>query len=84
MKIVYSCLTAVMLSGFFLVITGRDAGSQPPSAQTEWQYKVVEDSYMGRSGEGLLNRVGRDGWELVTILPATDGARQSYVLKKPR
>jgi hypothetical protein len=45
---------------------------------------VVEDSYMGRSGEGLLNRVGRDGWELVTILPATDGARQSYVLKKPR
>ena len=84
MKIVYSCLTAVMLSGLFVALIGRDAvlHAQPPPS--EWQYRVVEDSYTGRTGETLLNHVGRDGWELVTILPANDGSRQTYVLKKPR
>lgn len=38
------------------------------------------------TGMVALNRLGADGWELVAVIPSTDGSTGSteYILKRPR
>jgi len=57
--------------------------------QTRWTYKAIKMSYptFARSAvrlsviEDELNRLGRDGWELVTT--SNDGLEITYYLKRP-
>jgi NADPH:quinone reductase-like Zn-dependent oxidoreductase len=50
-----------------------------------WEYKVVVDQPGGTTAEQLLNQMGRDGWELVSVVAvqregATNGV---YFFKRP-
>ena len=39
----------------------------------KWEYKIYDTNYLGfwsnqKTEEGLLNRLGNEGWELVSII----------------
>lgn len=43
-----------------------------------WEYKVVEVIEFQKNTEGKLNELGKEGWELVGIVYATDKATPYY------
>ncbi len=47
--------------------------------RTQWEYTTTT-STIGKPAE--LNKLGAEGWELVTVL--TDGLSATYFLKRPK
>jgi hypothetical protein len=59
---------------------------QPPTVfvyeRQQWEYRVVTKSVANESSvsEDELNALGKDGWELVGVVPATSDVR--FVFKR--
>lgn len=62
-----SLLLVVLLAGALLFASNMGGRAQVPVRKT-WEYKVVTAQYgavPASLGEGELNRLGAEGWELV-------------------
>jgi hypothetical protein len=79
MKPAYSLILVSAL--VFAVVFGlrSDAVSQTPIGE-RWEYKIMNPSPLGNI-EAQLNRLGDNGWELVTVLPAAERVQERYFLK---
>jgi hypothetical protein len=65
----------------------QPARVQPPTVfvyeKQEWEYKVVsKDAADARLTEDDLNALGKDGWELVGVVPLPNGVQ--FYLKRVR
>jgi hypothetical protein len=49
----------------------------------KWEYKIVEGAYWP-DDEGLINKLGGEGWELVTVTFNDSGSPKLYYFKRPR
>jgi hypothetical protein len=79
------------VAGFLLVcllVSGPTvvSGQDKQKARPVWEYKVlygmqVYDYGGAKSEQEGLNKLGAEGWELVTVLP---GVHPGYYLKRPK
>jgi hypothetical protein len=69
-------LSLIMLVLLALVAwTTRAQGQSSNPARQAWQYKIIDDQ---PNMTQVMNQLGADGWELVTISPS----HNTYVFKR--
>ena len=85
----------VMVAAGVLAVHEPARTADPPKPAA-WEYKVVGQYDLGVIGGGKggvgttadiekgLNKLGADGWELVTVLPAPALAHPTYYLKRAK
>jgi hypothetical protein len=95
-RLVLFTLVAVVVCSALCI--GRDSLTAQvkavPAATTEWEYKLMDDhaffelgpkdGKLSRGhvlGEGL-NKLGAEGWELITVLKPDEGL--AYFFKRPK
>jgi hypothetical protein len=55
-----------------------------PIADGAWEYTMLVDhGRMGHVDENKLNRLGRQGWELVAVFKESVDANTNYYFKRP-
>ena len=54
------------------------------SALQLWEYRVVSQSDVAMDNQIKLNRLGEDGWELVTVASLRAGDVPAAYLRRPR
>lgn len=59
-------LVAVMLLGAFLAGQHYSGGVAAQSRQ-KWEYQIVGSGFVGSGQVDKLNKLGEDGWEVVTL-----------------
>jgi hypothetical protein len=76
MRYVWACAAVVGLLSVYLLVSGPTvvSGQDKQKARPVWEYKVlygkqVQDYGGAKSEEEGLNKLGAEGWELVTVLP---------------
>lgn len=77
------CLLVVIALGWLVWgIVRSDGQVNAPVGPVRWEYRV-EESHMSRD---LLNRCGKEGWELVdTVISGNEGGIvYQFVFKRPR
>jgi len=78
----FALLAAVVI---IFSITHAYAQTSDVSAQTvRWEYKVLDYTWWGsRSTENSLNKLGNEGWELVSFsVKQSDSSKFVYILKR--
>ena len=77
MRYVWACAAVVGLLSVYLLVSGPTvvSGQDKQKARPVWEYKVlygkqIRDYGGAKSEEEGLIRLGAEGWELVTVLPA--------------
>lgn len=88
-----SIMTACLVAGCTLTSAPWSKADDTPTGPVRWEYRVVRGDELvpsvpagerlSRSKEGLaaaLNRLGKDGWELVAVEPGGLGWRDIYRL----
>lgn len=82
--VVVVCLAVVSFAGLSAQNAESDA---PPAAQVRWQHLALTHDADSTPGPGSeINRLGRDGWELVDVeIISKDGkaVRTVYFFKRP-
>jgi len=74
-KIYLSLVMVVLLA--LVAWTTRAQGQSSNPARQVWEYKIIDDqANMTR----IMNQLGSDGWELVTISPA----HNTYLFKRAK
>lgn len=72
-------VVAVALLAIVFSMRGTEAQVPQPAPTGKWEYKCAEASY---PNEAMLNRYGKDGWELVTVVAVRKGAFVSVFKRK--
>jgi hypothetical protein len=86
-----------MLAALLLATTvvATPAPTPAPAEPVQWEYTVVESygvnpgptqEFFGLKSEPTakyLNKLGAQGWELVTVVRAAEGERVYFFLKRP-
>jgi len=77
------------------VVSPAPTPAPTPASPTQWEYTVVESyginagptqEFLGLRSEPTakyLNKLGAEGWELVTVVRAAEGERVYLFLKRP-
>ncbi len=64
-------------------MTGRVVHVRYDRVMSTWEYKIIEATLREKEGTAaLLNELGAQGWELVTVNPLMFSA-SFFVLKRP-
>ena len=54
-----------------------------PAAEVAWEYAILADlGRMGHVDEKRLNRMGREGWELVSVFRESEESRPCFYFKR--
>ena len=80
-------LASTLLAIGVTAVFAADRGSSP-SQSSQWQHLAFETiASLNAEGAGQkINELGRDGWELVSVVPKNDGGstrKYVYFFKKP-
>lgn len=77
MRYIWACVVVGALLSLYLLVSGPTvvSGQDKPKARPAWEYKVLYGKQLqgyggAKSEEEGLNKLGADGWELVSVLPA--------------
>ena len=95
LRVLFTLVAVVVCSALCI---GRDSLTAQvkavPVATTEWDYKLMDDQAVldlgpkegqlafGHRLEAGLNKLGAEGWELITVLKP--GQELAYFLKRPK
>jgi hypothetical protein len=64
-----------------------EAAATMQASRTKWEYKVTDSKEMGgvKNIESALNKMGEEGWEVVTMNVTSSGLTFTYLflLKRP-
>jgi len=50
----------------------------------QWEYKTTTLYPTGPSAESEINKLGKDGWQLVAVVDANSGSNAIYYFKRPK
>ena len=65
------------------VVRAPQEEAEGPRAELSWEYVILSDfGRMGHVDEKRLNRMGREGWELVSVFRESEEARSCFYFKR--
>jgi hypothetical protein len=66
-----------------VVQTPQEEGDEGPVADSAWEYVILSDfGRMGHVDEKKLNRMGRQGWELVSVFRESPASHTCFYFKR--
>ncbi|MBM4073117.1 MAG: DUF4177 domain-containing protein [Planctomycetes bacterium] len=64
---------------------GPSAGQAPAAqARVRWEYKTLDHVGPGRPADKTLNKLGDEGWELVSVAAPSSRQELIYVFKRQK
>ena len=91
-RIIFSFLVVAAIAVSAVVVTscGNAQAQGGSSAKAErWEYKIVDDGIRVstqaeniRRGEEILNRLGEEGWELVSIANSSGSSATAFLKRR--
>jgi len=72
-------LLAGCASGLLLYQQPTKALGAPEAAKQKWEYK--KETHLDEAG---MNKLGAQGWELVSVSSDRDGNNKYYLFKRPK